>query len=300
MSIKISVSEKDSGQKKIKIKKNTGLMPVVFYNTANGKKYRLYLSDNLVLNDIYSLLRGLGIIVCPPEHFDWEFYLKDKRLNLRNTLGENKISDSSVIDLRCKEYPAEEISVKIVSDVGKYDVIIPAYLTLGDVMDRMISEKILRIDEFLLGGWLYSDFSDGESQCECMKYDCLEKTIKEYGWKSGQIIKISSSCVDGVPRLLNVCLPDSRLLEIEFGRYDKDGIMIFDLIEEKTGMSLSTNNSPENRSFYYLFDERAKAMTLRQSMHLGCCNECFAFDESGWAIAKYPLQLKKQIVEELN
>ncbi len=149
MAIKIKLSDGSSSKNRIKIQKCAGLMPVIFHNTATDARFRIYLTSNLLLRDIYHLLMDLDIIIDPPAHFIWKMYSNNSELDNSLTLYQNHICEDSEIEVSCVATPygtnIETINVKIVKCIGgaDCDIDVPIDATVEDVIIGLINEGFL-------------------------------------------------------------------------------------------------------------------------------------------------------------
>ena len=297
MAIKIKASNNQSS-KKIQIQKCAGLMPVIFHNTANDTKFRIYLTSNLLLRDIYRLLLDLSIIVDPPAHFAWKMYSNNSELDYSLTLYENHICKGSEIEVSCVAIPyatnVETIKAKIVKGFGgaDCDIDVPMDATVGDVIASLINEGFLDADTPSATTVLYNKDADGGISSG-VKYDDRNKTVKEYGWKNGQSF-VAVCSTGGVPmaEFIPILLPDMRLIEAEIHNLYYDISKAFSF--NKTMYS--------SKSFYYLYDEQNDKMYLDEiDIDLSQFEYITSLPNYGCEgyRLKYALQLKRQIIEEL-
>ena len=127
-------------------------MPVIFHNMANDTRFRIYLTSNLLLRDIYHLLLDLSIIIDSPTHFVWKMYANSSELDYNLTLYDNHICKGSEIEISCAEIPyaanVEIINVKIVKGIGgaDCDIDVPTDATIRDILVSLINEGFLDAD----------------------------------------------------------------------------------------------------------------------------------------------------------
>lgn len=303
MAIKIKASNNQSS-KKIQIQKCAGLMPVIFHNTANDSRYRIYLTSNLLLRDIYRLLLDLSIIIDPPAHFVWKMYSNSSELDYSLTLYENHISKDSEIEVSCVEIPyvanVEIINVKIVKGIGgaDCDIDVPIDATVGDVIAGLINESFLEVESPTCRYEFYNMDTDGGIYSG-LRYDDRRKTIKEYGWKKGQTLVAVSPSIDGCGLLISIRLPNSNEIEIRDAQcYDCSEL--FEELAKQVDFD-SFPVSKNDMSFYYLYDEVSGKMIIR-SKEMPAYSDCKLPEPpwSGYAKLKSPLLLLRQVVEKIQ
>lgn len=298
MAIKIQASNNQPSKKKIQIQKCARLMPVIFHNTANDTRFRIYLTSNLLLRDIYHLLLDLSIIIDPPAHFAWKMYSNSSELDYSLTLYENHICKSSEIEVSCVAIPyptnVETINVKIVKGIGgaDCDIDVPMDATVGDVIVGLINEGFLDPDSTSAATVLYNKDADGGISAG-VKYDDRSKTVKEYGWKNGQsFVAVCSTAEGGIPVFIPILLPDMRMIEAEIHN------LYYEISKE-----FSFNKTMYcSKSFYYLYDEQNDKMYLDEiDIDLSQFEYITSLPNYGCEgyRLKYALQLKRQIIEEL-
>ena len=300
MKIKIQASNSKSALSRIKIHKNSGLMPVIFHNTANDKKYRLYLTPNLMLDDVYRLLVDLNIIIKPPEYFIWKMCFDDNELDFAKSLSDNHIHSEVQVDLYCVEcsYDVPNINLTIINGIGgaKCDIDVPMDATIGDVIVGLINEGFLDADIRISPTVLYNmDADDGISSG--VKYDNRSKTVYDYGLKDGQKLVAVTESADGYGVLITIRLQDSSEIEI----CDVQCLDYEELFEE-IAKQISLYYFPVSKidmSFYYLYDRLHNKMIIRGRKEVPLYIAEMPKPSEVYARLKEPLLLLRQVVEEL-
>lgn len=295
MAIKIRSLNNQPSKKKIQIQKCAGLMPVIFHNTANDKKYKLFLTQNLIFEDIITLLTDMKIICTPPHLFDWHFYLNKGEINKYQSLGNNNVCSNSIIEMICSEFSEEEcieISVKLILGGAEYEVEIPRYCTIIDIIDWLISKGVLSKSDRLLCDGLYDEDLG-------VRYD-LYKTVDECNWSNGQVIRIPCWEVCGAPLYCDIILPNSNVIQVVDGPYT-NSTDVFHQIRQKTEFHYFSN-SEYPKSFFYLYDFENSKMSImgKWSVAYGNVEEVKEEDGLGYGCRCIrPLQLLRQVVEEI-
>lgn len=305
MAIKIRSSNNQPSKKKIQIQKCAGLMPVIFHNTANDTKFRIYLTSNLLLRDIYRLLLDLSIIIDPPAHFAWKMYSNSSELDYSLTLYENHICKGSEIEVSCVAIPYPTnvgiINVKIVKgiDGAECDIDVPMDATVEDVIIALINEGFLGGETRLTPWIIYNAYSDGDISTG-VKYDDRNKTIMEYGWENGQTLVATTETCDGCGLLISIRLPNSTEIEIRDAQcYDCADLF------EKLAKQVTLDSFPVSKndmSFYYLYDEVLSKMIIRskEMPSYGDCDLPDTYSGDVYARLKHPLLLLRQVVERIQ
>ncbi len=275
-------------------------MPVIFHNAANDTRFRIYLTSNLLLYDVYRLLTELRIIISPPKHFMWKMFSNKSELDYSLTLYENHICADSKIEISCVN--AEEINVKIVKGFGgaDCDIDVPMDATVGDVIVGLINEGFLDADTASATTVLYNKDADGGISSG-VKYDDRSKTVKEYGWHKGQtLIAVCSTCDGGAVCMTSVVLPDMQAINY-VGYPDSYAYGIFSNIRKEFNMQ--AHYYQNSRCFYYLYDNQRNRMFLEYSELHFSIEMYEATTLQGYNDVVYKLKndlyLKRQIVEEI-
>lgn len=92
----------------------------------------------------------------------------------------------------------DEINVKIIEGITGQDcdIDVPLDATIGDVLIGLVNEGFISPDNQSGRNVLYNkDGNQGTPQG--VKYDDRNKTVKEYGWQSGQSFAVMFDAIAG-------------------------------------------------------------------------------------------------------
>lgn len=180
----------------MKVKIESSNITLTIINASTEQKMTKIFKKEATISDVYTLLYRDSFLISPPNHFDWNCYYNDCPLCLSDIIGTKGVKSGEMLIFYCREVAYQEITVRVVKGISGADVVlgVPVDATIRDVIYGLIAEGFLDEDTPSATTVLYNKDADG-GIFSGVRYDDRSKTVKEYGWQSGQTLIAIYECV---------------------------------------------------------------------------------------------------------